>query len=72
MLFYYIPNLKIIDIEEVGEEVVYTFETNEEIVKGIEAINVRKFKKLNDEQKVIAEQLLQDAIAEYEERRSNG
>lgn len=65
MLFYYIPNLKIIDIEEVGEEVVYTFETNEEIVKGIEAINVRKFKKLNDEQKVIAEQLLQDAINKY-------
>ena len=72
MLFYYIPNLKIIDIEEVGEEVVYTFATNEEIVKQIEKVLTRYYKKLNDEQKEIAEQLLKQAIADYEERRSNG
>lgn len=67
MLFYYIPNLKIIDIEEVGEEVVYTFETNEEIVKGIEAINVRNYKKLRTEEEIeIAENKLKDAISDYE------
>ena len=73
MLFYYIENLTIIDIEEVGEEVVYTFATNEEIVKQIEKVLTRYYKKLRTPEEIaVAENKLKQAIADYEERRSNG
>lgn len=62
MMVTYIEPFIIIDIEDD----TYTIATNEEIVKQIEKVNTRYYKKLRTEEEiVIAEQLLQDAINKY-------
>lgn len=69
MMVMYVEPFIIIDIEDD----TYTIATNEEIVKQIEAVNTRHYKKLRTEEEiVIAEQLLKEAIQNYEERRRHG
>ncbi len=65
MMVMYVEPFIIIDIEDD----TYTIFTDEEIVKQIEAVNTRHYKKIRTEEEiVIAENKLKDAIAEYEER----
>lgn len=69
MMVMYVEPFIIIDIEDD----TYTIFTDEEIVKQIEKVNTRYYKKLRTEEEIaVAENKLKDAIAEYEERRSNG
>lgn len=69
MMVMYVEPFIIIDISDD----TYTIFTDEEIVKQIEKVNTRYYKKIRTpEEIVVAENKLKDAIAEYEERRSNG
>ena len=65
MMVMYIEPFIIIDISDD----TYTIFTDEEIVKQIEKVNTRYYKKLRTEEEIaVAENKLKDAIAEYEER----
>ena len=69
MMVMYVEPFIIIDIEDD----TYTIATNEEIVKQIEKVLTRYYKKIRTEEEIaVAEQLLKEAIQDYEERRSNG
>ena len=71
MMAMYVEPFIIIDID-ISDD-TYTIFTDEEIVKQIEKVNTRYYKKLRTEEEIaVAENKLKDAIAEYEERRSNG
>ena len=68
MMVTYVEPFIIIDIEDN----TYTIATNEEIVKQIEKVLTRYYKKLRTPEEIaVAENKLKQAIAEYE-RRSNG
>lgn len=69
MMAMYVEPFIIIDISDD----IYTIFTDEEIVKQIEKVNTRYYKKIRTEEEIaVAENKLKDAIAEYKERRSNG
>lgn len=65
MMVMYVEPFIIIDISDD----TYTIATNEEIVKQIEKVLTRHYKKLRTPEEIaVAENKLKDAIAEYEER----
>ena len=62
MMVMYVEPFIIIDISDD----TYTIATNEEIVKQIEKVLTRHYKKIRTEEEIaVAEQLLQDAINKY-------
>lgn len=68
MMVMYVEPFIIIDISDD----TYTIATNEEIVKQIEKVLTRYYKKLRTPEEIaVAENKLKQAIAEYE-RRQNG
>ena len=67
MMVMYVEPFIIIEID-ISDD-TYTIFTDEEIVKQIEKVNTRYYKKLRTPEEIaVAENKLKDAIAEYEER----